>query len=199
LHRELPIQQCSAYIQQCKRDSDYSIQITQILEAIMSKRYSVVLLGLLVSLFVESLATALPGIAVTDAAVPPTTVSPGTGTEPAPGTSKINEIIDMGSIARNRPVARIPLKFKLPANMSSFKITAAEPITHFGLSSTGGYLTSIPPNREVTVQVFPRSSQEGTFSQVLTVQSGNIVLKRVLLKVTILPPANPGHPVPGGG
>ncbi len=163
----------------------------------MSKRYSMILLGLLVSLFGEPLMTALPGLAATDVAVPLTAVAPGIGTDTSKGPSKIDEIIDMGSIRRDRPVGQKQIKFTLPAGASSFTIAAPEPF-HFGLSSTGGYLTAIPPNREVSVTVFPRPTQAGTFSQLIAVKAGNRILKLVLLKVTVLPPVpSPGNPGSG--
>lgn len=105
--------------------------------------------------------------------------------------SPIDETIDLGQQGGGQVAQTQILRFALPSDNNRYSISP-DKLHPFGLDSTSG---TVNPggSREVAIRVgLAPATSTGVFNRVIEIRSGKQVIKKVLLKVKVVPTASSG-------
>jgi hypothetical protein len=106
--------------------------------------------------------------------------------------SPIDETIDLGQQGGGQVAQTKILRFALPSGNNSYSILP-DKLHPFALDSTSGTVNH-SGSREVTIRVglAPAVTSTGVFNRVIEIRSGKQLIKKVLLKVKVVPTASSG-------
>jgi hypothetical protein len=107
--------------------------------------------------------------------------------------SPVDETIDLGQQGGGQVAQPQILRFALPSGNTSYSISP-DKLHPFALDSTSGTVNP-SGSREVTVRVglAPPVTSTGVFNRVIEIHSGKQLIKKVLLKVKVVPTASSGN------